>query len=261
MIAEQTSVANYESLVRRFQPEQGLAATNSNDLRRFLYEWFTHFEHAAPVDFLLDHLAGENLDLRFPGSDPITSHAAFAAWYEDLLTNTLWNFHDLSAIQIKQTAAQEYLLTFVLDWYGEVRADSDQVAGWQSRSDSRLYHHFIRQTWTIGVTDRPVIQTLVAAGGDTPLAHRRVRCPAARSSGRQQASRRRRRSGTPPQAGGLQTIYSTGRRTCSRSRTCSSPARKPSASRFRRSRMAPRGISRVGARGRSGRTPLGRVGR
>jgi hypothetical protein len=167
MTAEPASVVDHEARVRSFKPEQGLAATNSNDLRRFLYEWFTHFEHAAPADFYLDHIAGENLDMRFPGSDPITSHAAFAGWYENLLTHTLWNFHDLSAIQIKQTGTQEYLVTFLVNWYGEVRADSDQRAGWQSRSDSCLYHHFIRQTWTITVADRPVIQTLVAAGGDT----------------------------------------------------------------------------------------------
>ena len=104
MIAEAASVVDYEARVRRFKPEQGLAATNSNDLRRLLYEWFTHFEHAAPAEFYLDHIAGENL-----------------------LTDT---------------------------------------AGWQSRSDSCLC--FIRQTWTITVADRPVIKTLVAAGGDTP---------------------------------------------------------------------------------------------
>jgi hypothetical protein len=89
MIAEAASVVDYEARVRRFMPEQGLAATNSNDLRRFLYEWFTHFEHAAPTDFYLDHIAGENLDMRFPGSEPITSHAAFAGWYENLLTHAV----------------------------------------------------------------------------------------------------------------------------------------------------------------------------
>ena len=167
MTGEPASVVEYEARVRRFKPEQGLAATNSNDLRRFLYEWFTHFEHAAPAEFYLDHIAAENLDVRFPGSDPITSHADFAGWYENLLTHTLWNFHDVSAIQIMQTAANEHLVTFVVNWYGEVRADSDQLAGWQSRSDSCLYHHFIRQTWTIVVADRPVIKKLVAAAGDT----------------------------------------------------------------------------------------------
>src|SRR5215471_14017052 len=167
MTVELASLVDYEAQVRRFEPADGLAATNSNDLRRFIYEWFTHFEHAAPTDFYLGHLDDENLDIRFPGSDPITSHTDFAAWYENLLAQTLWNFHDLTAIQIKQTAARQYLVTFVVDWYGEVRPDSDQLAGWQSRADSRLYHHFIRQTWTVTVGKRPVIRTLVAGGGDS----------------------------------------------------------------------------------------------
>ena len=72
------SVVDYEAQVKRFEPDHGLAATNSNDLRRFIYEWFTHFEHAAPIDFYLSHLDDENLDVRFPGLDPIISHTEFA---------------------------------------------------------------------------------------------------------------------------------------------------------------------------------------
>ena len=168
MTVELASVVDYEAQVRRFEPEDGLGSTNSNDLRRFVYDWFTHFEHAARTDFYLDHLDDGNLDVRFPGLDPMTSHADFVRWYENLLAQTLWNFHDVSAIQIEPIAARQYLVTFVVDWYGEVRADSDQPAAWQSRPDSRLYHHFVRQTWTITVGDRPVIQSLVAAAGDSP---------------------------------------------------------------------------------------------
>jgi hypothetical protein len=49
-----------------------------------------------------------------------------------------------------------------------VQADSDQLAGWQTRSDSNLFHHFIRQTWTVKDQDRLVIQMLVATGGNVP---------------------------------------------------------------------------------------------
>jgi hypothetical protein len=47
MIAEPVSVAVYESQVERFKPEHGHAAMNSNDLRLFIYEWFTRFEHSV----------------------------------------------------------------------------------------------------------------------------------------------------------------------------------------------------------------------
>ena len=168
MTTHTASVAEYETQVTRFKPEDGLVPATTNDLRSFLYNWFAHFEHAAPTDFYLSHLDDGNMDIQFPGSEPISSHAGFTGWYENMLAQTLWNFHDIHAIQIKKTAPLEYLLSFVVDLYGEVKADSDQLAGWQSRSDSFLYHHFIRQTWTMSVGERLVIRKLVAAAGETP---------------------------------------------------------------------------------------------
>jgi hypothetical protein len=168
MTTQSFSVASYEAQVAQFKPKQGLAATNLNDLRLFLYEWFTHFEHAAPTDFYLNHLDDKKMHVAFPGAAPFTSHAEFATWYSNLLAQTLWNFHDVSAIQIEQTSPQGYLISFVVDWYGEVKSASDQVAGWQSRSDSFLYHHRLRQTWTMRGGDRLLIEKLVVTGGDTP---------------------------------------------------------------------------------------------
>jgi hypothetical protein len=168
MTPQPVSVAAYEAHVKQFKPEHGLAATNRNDLRLFLYEWFTHFEHAAAVDFYLSHLDDKNMYVAFPGMAPLTSHADFARWYGNLLAQTRWNFHDVAAIQIKRTAPLEYLMSFVVDWYGEVKSESDQVAGWQTRPDSFLYHHRLRQTWTMKVDDRLLIEKLVVSGGDAP---------------------------------------------------------------------------------------------
>lgn len=168
MITHPVSVAWYESQVRRFKPEHGGAATNSNDLRRFIYDWFTHFEHAATDEFYLRHLDDQNMHLAFPGQSPLTSHAGFVRWYRNLLTQTRWNFHDVSSLDITPTATHEFLISFIVDWYGEVKADSDQAAGWQSRPDSFLYHHRLRQTWTVTVQDRLLIEKLIVTGGDTP---------------------------------------------------------------------------------------------
>ena len=161
-------VAAYETHLKRFKPAKNRAETNPNDLRRFLYDWFTHFEHAAPVDFYLGHLDDKNMQLTFPGMAPLTSHADFTGWYANLLAQTLWNFHDVSALQIEQTGPQAYRMSFIVDWYGEVKADSEQRAGWQSRSDSALSHHTLRQTWTVTAGDRLRIEALVVSGGDTP---------------------------------------------------------------------------------------------
>ena len=168
MTIQPVSVAAHEAQATQFKPVHGLSATNLNDLRLFLYKWFTHFEHAAPTAFYLSHLENNNMHVAFPGMAPLTSHADFTGWYANLLAQTLWNFHDVSAIQIKRTAPQDYLISFLVDWYGEVRPDSDQLAGWQSRSDSLLYHHKLRQTWTVRTGDRLLIEKLVVTGADTP---------------------------------------------------------------------------------------------
>src|SRR5579872_7287599 len=169
MTVQGLSVASYEAQVQAFKPKHGLTATNTNDLRLFLYEWFTHFEHAAPADFYLSHLDGARMHVAFPGVAAFTSHADFAGWYNNLLAQTLWNFHDLSSIEIKRMTEQAYLISFVVDWYGEVKSDSDQLGGWQSRSDSCLYHHKLRQTWTVRADGRLImIERLIVSGGDTP---------------------------------------------------------------------------------------------
>ncbi|MEO6282920.1 MAG: hypothetical protein ABIN80_13440 [Dyadobacter sp.] len=162
-------VSTYESQAKKFKPENGLAARNANDIKMFVYEWFTHFEHASNVDYYLAHLNNKDMSLSFPGQAPLVSHSDYAKWYNNLLTQTLWNFHDISKIQVKRAAAHEFLVSFVIDWYGEVKATSDQLAGWQSRKDSFIYHYNLRQTWIIKDMDNQlIIRNLVVTGGETP---------------------------------------------------------------------------------------------
>ena len=162
------TASSYEADVSHFKPTKGLEATNFNDVRRFIYEWFTQFEHAVPVNYYLSHLDNKKMSMAFPGQAPLTSHAGFTNWYSNLLAQTLWNFHEVSNIQIKRSAPQEFLVSFIVDWYGEVRSSSDQVAGWQSRKDSYMYHYTLRQTWTVKDSNKLIIEKLVVTGGDTP---------------------------------------------------------------------------------------------
>lgn len=163
------SLASYEKQAKKFKPENGLAAKNTNDLRLFVYEWFTNFEHASKVDFYLGHLDNSDMSLSFPGQTPLTTHAGYTKWYDNLLAQTLWNFHDISSLQIKKTGTKQFLVTFLVNWYGEVKASSDQLAGWQSRKDSNIYHYTLRQSWTVKDSGQKwFIQKLLVTPGDTP---------------------------------------------------------------------------------------------
>lgn len=164
----QTSLSQYEQSAKQFKPEAGLASKNPNDVRAFLYEWFTRFEHVSEVGYFLSHLDDQDMSISFPGMEPLTSHAAFTGWYDNLLTQTLWNFHDISALQIQPTAPEKFKLSFIVDWYGEVRPGSEQLAGWQSRNDSHIYHHKVRQTWELSAGDNFTIGKLLVTGADAP---------------------------------------------------------------------------------------------
>src|SRR5579859_4328967 len=88
-----------ETSVPYRRPMDPAHTLNANDVRRFVYEWFTHFEHLADVEYYVDHIDAAHMRISFPGMAPLTTHAAFAAWYTNLLAQTLWNFHDLAQIQ------------------------------------------------------------------------------------------------------------------------------------------------------------------
>lgn len=168
MKTETLSTSQHESEVEMFRPEPGEDATNSNDVRRFIYAWFTYFEHKAEVGAYLKHLTNDDMHMAFPGAAALTTHADFTQWYENLLAQTLWNFHDISRIEIKETSNMRYVVSFIVDWYGEVKADSDQRAGWQSRPDSNLYHHRVRQTWNLIAGNEFRIEKMIVGGADTP---------------------------------------------------------------------------------------------
>ena len=54
-------------------------AVNANDVRRFVYTWFTLFEHRAPAARLTRHLAAErSIRLSFPGMEPLLDAEQFA---------------------------------------------------------------------------------------------------------------------------------------------------------------------------------------
>lgn len=153
MSVQDTSIALFEQQASQFKPANAKISVNTNDIRRFVYDWFTHFEHIADVDYYLSHLDETTMQVAFPGQSPITTHAGFADWYTNLITHTLWNFHDLSQIQVSGATRQGYTVSFLVNWYGEVRADSEQAPGWRTNGESNIYRHHFRQTWTVKVVD------------------------------------------------------------------------------------------------------------
>jgi hypothetical protein len=137
---------------------------NANDVARFVYTWFALFEHRARPESLTAYLAdSEQLSLSFPGSKPLHTSQQFTDWYQELLANTTWNFHELSGLTIQPTVSG-FTVGFDVDWQGAVSDGSE----WPSNLEAGQFRFSMRQDWHVAVRPGPAaenpfaIETLVA---------------------------------------------------------------------------------------------------
>jgi hypothetical protein len=144
--------------------EPDTASPNANDAARFVYTWFTLFEHRARADRLTPYVSdGEQLSLGFPGGDPLRTREQFTDWYEQLLANTTWNFHALSGLTIQPTASG-FTVGFDVDWEGALADGST----WPSNLEGGRFRFALHQDWQVAVrpgaaAENPfAIETLVA---------------------------------------------------------------------------------------------------
>ena len=121
-------------------------AVNANDVRRFVYTWFTTFEHRAPAAWLTRHLAADRpIRLSFPGMEPLLDAEQFAEWYGQLLANTVWNFHELANVTVRPEGDGTYQVGFDVDWQGGVTDGSC----WPTNLPERRFRFALRQQWSV----------------------------------------------------------------------------------------------------------------
>ncbi|HEU5353147.1 MAG TPA: hypothetical protein VFU65_01735 [Actinocrinis sp.] len=127
-------------------PPATTEAVNSNDVRRFVYAWFTMFEHRVPTERLTRHLADDRpILLSFPDAEPLRDAGQFAAWYGQLLGNTAWNFHELTNVTVRAEEGGSYQVGFDVDWQGGVTEDSS----WPTNLPERRFRFALRQKWRV----------------------------------------------------------------------------------------------------------------
>ena len=121
-------------------------AVNTNDARRFVYHWISLFEHRAPAEHLAAHLTeSQPLSLTFPGAEPMHEVEQFTGWYEALLANTRWNFHELSHLIVEAGDRSTFSVAFDIDWHGAVTDDST----WPTNQPANQFHFELRQRWQV----------------------------------------------------------------------------------------------------------------
>jgi catechol 2,3-dioxygenase-like lactoylglutathione lyase family enzyme len=149
--------------------EPDTASPNANDVARFVYTWFTLFEHRAHAERLTAYLGDDELSLSFPGGAPLRTVEQFSDWYGQLMANTTWNFHELSELAIQPTASG-FSVGFDVDWEGAVADGS----AWPSNLGGGRFRFEMHQDWQVALrpgagADNPfAIETLVARPRSAP---------------------------------------------------------------------------------------------
>lgn len=121
----------------------------ANELRAFVYQWFSAFDRQAEEQFFLQHLAIQGLEMRYPGTT-LLSHADFQNWYQNIRNTIRSNIHDISGLRITPIEKNIFRVDLVVWW--RAMTYNEQPISMR-----------IRQSWKVLKQDNQfIIQSLTA---------------------------------------------------------------------------------------------------
>lgn len=134
---------------RAVEPGPSAAARplGPNEVRAFVYEWFSLFDRNASVGEFLPHLAERGLWVQFP-ERTLRSKADFTDWYAGVLANIESATHELSSCDVEPNGTRARVTVRVL-WRARTRTGQSIALR-------------VRQKWLVSrssVTGRPVIHS------------------------------------------------------------------------------------------------------
>lgn len=129
------------------------AGTGQNQVRSFVYKWFSLFDRNAPASEFLRHLPHHNFKMNFP-EKKITNHSDFKAWYKNILATVKSANHEIKHLNIIQEKDSSYLVELVVLW----RAVS---------TDGKALSFDAFQTWKVELTkaNLPIIKEYLVSDG------------------------------------------------------------------------------------------------
>ncbi len=89
---------------------------NENDVKAFVHNWFAGFDHQRDVEFFTKHLYPENVDMYFPDFGPIKNFSDFKKWYQGVIDNIQWNFHETSNLKVSGDEAKGFSVSLDINW-------------------------------------------------------------------------------------------------------------------------------------------------
>jgi len=95
---------------------------NENDVKSFVYKWFTGFDQQKPMSFFLNHLS-DNVQMSYPDAK-IKSKKDFINWYENVLKNITSNTHAIRNLEVVGNQKNGWNVTYNVQWKANAKNGS-----------------------------------------------------------------------------------------------------------------------------------------
>lgn len=91
---------------------------NENDVKAFVHNWFAGFDHQSDIAVFKRHLDPEKVDMYFPDTPPsvIKSISDFEKWYNNVIENIQWNFHEISNLKVSGDEEKGFSVSLDINW-------------------------------------------------------------------------------------------------------------------------------------------------
>jgi ankyrin repeat protein len=108
-----------------------------NDVKSFVYQWFSWFDHQADESNFLTHLANDELLIQFPET-ALHNHQEFRQWYAGIRKNIQSNSHGVGEVDVTKNDQGGF--------------DVELQVHWQARTyDGKELDMQIEQSWQLSV--------------------------------------------------------------------------------------------------------------
>jgi hypothetical protein len=88
---------------------------NENDIKSFVYRWFSWLDHQVADFLLLYHISKDDLVMKFPET-VVRNHSDFKIWYQGVKDNIQSNNYEVSDIKVTQLPKGRYKVELLLRW-------------------------------------------------------------------------------------------------------------------------------------------------
>ena len=112
-LAEEYGYSDIADMIKKKNDDKNSIA--ENDIKSFVYEWFSWFDHQADEENFLSHISSDDLIMEFP-EKTLKNHDDFKTWYDGIRKTIKSNSHDIKELAVTKNKDGIFEVKFMVLW-------------------------------------------------------------------------------------------------------------------------------------------------